>query len=544
MKISVKKTHYQKKGMIIQYFLTIFLLVSTVVLGVITGFYYDEKGDYLSRLKLKERLSVKLEMALIEANLMEIITDLRFLVQQNELLQMLGTVSAQEEYKLMIAKEYHEFSRQKRKYDQIRFIDAQGMEIVRVNFNSGQPVIIPDHKLQNKGKRYYFKDTLSLNSDTIYISPFDLNIENGKIERPLKPMIRLGMPVFDGTNEKRGAVFLNYLGGKLIQALKKSAEVSPGTFMLINSDGYWLCGPDTESEWGFMFPERKDRKFSSDFPEEWGKILSSREIQIENEKGLFTAGTVYPVKENFESSAGSPLARGDSQKHFEGREYFWKVVSYVSHETLQIQIDRLQKKLFLLISALLILVGISSWIIARDMVRRKSYQMALYRSANYDKLTGLPNRALFLDRLDQNLKQAERYERKFALLLMDLDGFKSVNDTLGHDAGDVLLRKTAKRLQACVREADTVARIGGDEFTAILSTVRSVDDAKTVAGKILEALSKPFDIGNRKAHMGASIGISVFPANGTDTETLLKKADDAMYAAKRSGKNDYRVTGP
>ena len=217
------------------------------------------------------------------------------------------------------------------------------------------------------------------------------------------------------------------------------------------------------------------------------------------------------------------------------------MVSYVPNKTLQAGTKRLQTKLLLLIFTLLLLVGISSWIIARDMVRRKSYQMALYHSANFDKLTELPNRALFLDRLDQNLKQSERYQRKFALLFVDLDGFKSVNDTLGHDAGDALLIKTAERLHDCVREADTVARIGGDEFTVILSTIASVDDARTVAKKIIAALSKPFSIGDQKAQIGASIGISVFPENGTDTETLLKRADDAMYTAKKSGKNDYRL---
>lgn len=195
-----------------------------------------------------------------------------------------------------------------------------------------------------------------------------------------------------------------------------------------------------------------------------------------------------------------------------------------------------------MILALLLLVGISSWVIARDMVRRKSYQMDLYRSANFDKLTDIPNRALFLDRLDQNLKQSERYKRKFALLFIDLDGFKSVNDTLGHDAGDKLLIKTAERLKECVRDADTVARIGGDEFTVILSTITSIDDAQSVAQKIIGALATPFNIGNEEAQIGASIGISVFPENGTDTEILLKNADDAMYLAKKAGKNDYRVS--
>ncbi len=537
----------QNKFMLIRYFLTIFVVVTAVVMGAVTGFYYYEKGDYLSRLKLEERVSVRLEKALVESNLKEIISDLRFLAQQNELLQMLDQEPVGIESKGLIAMEYRALSRQKQKYDQIRFIDVVGIEKVRVDYKGGDPAIVPEQGLQNKGNRYYFKDTLALSRDEIFISPFDLNMEHGKIEEPLKPMIRLGTPVFDGKNRKRGIVVLNYLGDRLLKALDVSSEMSPGKAMLVNSDGYWLSSPIADDEWGFMFPERKDRQFYSDFPDAWKKILSTEETQIaqfekKGEKGLFTSATVYPVMEEFKSSSGSADARGDSEKNLKSNEYFWKIISYLPYETLQAGIKGLQKKLLLLILVLLLLVGISSWIIARDMVRRKSYQMELYRSANFDKLTNVPNRALFLDRLDQILKQSERYERKFALLFIDLDGFKSVNDTLGHDAGDELLIKTAERLQECVRDADTVARIGGDEFTVILSTITSVDDAQSVAQKIIQALSTPFRLGDEEAQIGASIGISVFPKNGGNAEILLKKADDAMYVAKKAGKNDYRMS--
>jgi diguanylate cyclase (GGDEF)-like protein len=430
----------------------------------------------------------------------------------------------------------------KQKYDQIRFIDITGMEKVRVDFKGGDPAIVPERGLQNKGNRYYFKDTLALLRGEIFISPFDLNIEHGKIEEPLKPMIRLGTPVFDKENQKRGVVILNYLGDRLLKTLKESSEMSPGNLMLVNSEGYWLYSPDAGDEWGFMFPEKSDRKFSTDFPDVWKRILSSRVTQVKNEQGLFTSATVYPVMEGSKTSSASVHARGNSHKRRKADEYFWKVVSYLPNETLQAGTKRLQTKILFLNLVLLLLVCISSWIIARDMVRRKSYQMALYRSANFDKLTDVPNRALFLDRLDQNLKQSERYKRKCSLLFIDLDGFKSVNDTLGHGAGDALLIQTARRIQDCVRDADTVARIGGDEFTVILSTIRSVDDVRTVAQKIIKSLAMPFKIGKHEAQIGASIGISVYPVDGTEAEILLKKADDAMYQAKNGGKNGYRLS--
>jgi diguanylate cyclase (GGDEF)-like protein len=149
---------------------------------------------------------------------------------------------------------------------------------------------------------------------------------------------------------------------------------------------------------------------------------------------------------------------------------------------------------------------------------------------------------LFFDRLNQTLKQSKRYERKFALLFIDLDGFKSVNDTLGHDAGDELLIKVSERLLVSVRESDTVARLGGDEFTVILSTITTPDNAGMVARILIEKLSVPFAVKGHDTRIGASIGISVYPENGTDEEVLLKKADDAMYLAKKEGKNDYRLS--
>jgi len=332
--------------LVTRYFFMIFVSAAIVVTGAVTSYYYYEKGDYLSRLKLEERVNVKLETALIENNLEEIISDLRFLSQQNELLGMLDQESVATEYKGLIAAEYRELSRQKQKYDQIRFIDVAGMEKVRVDFNKGDLAIVPEQGLQDKGNRYYFKDTLALLRGEIFISPFDLNIEHGKIEEPVKPMIRLGTPVFDGKNRKRGIVILNYLGDRLLKALNESSEMSPGNVMLVNLDGYWLCSPNAGDEWGFMFPERQDRKFSADFPEAWKKILFSQKTQIENEKGLFTSATVYPVKGEYKSSSGSADARGDSHKRLKADEYFWKVISFLPQKTLETGTQRLQKKLF------------------------------------------------------------------------------------------------------------------------------------------------------------------------------------------------------
>ncbi len=163
----------------------------------------------------------------------------------------------------------------------------------------------------------------------------------------------------------------------------------------------------------------------------------------------------------------------------------------------------------------------------------------LYFQANYDTLTALPNRQYFMDQLARRLTQAQRDPRQFALLVVDLDHFKLINDTLGHEAGDDVLRQTAERLKQCVRETDTVARLGGDEFTIVLPQIKSARDSESVAQHIIESMAAPFLVGGKEEFLNASIGIALYPADGTTAEELLRNADTAMYRAKEGGRGRY-----
>lgn len=183
---------------------------------------------------------------------------------------------------------------------------------------------------------------------------------------------------------------------------------------------------------------------------------------------------------------------------------------------------------------------------ARDLGNRVGVALAaqareaqLVFRAHHDDLTGLPNRALLRERLQQELAHARRDGNQLALLFLDLDRFKSVNDTLGHDGGDQLLRVTASRLRACVRECDTVARLGGDEFVVLLTGLPSPQQAAALAGQVLALLAQPFQIDGTECFIGASIGVSVFPADGSTAEELLKHADIAMYRAKAAGRGRF-----
>jgi diguanylate cyclase (GGDEF)-like protein len=174
-----------------------------------------------------------------------------------------------------------------------------------------------------------------------------------------------------------------------------------------------------------------------------------------------------------------------------------------------------------------------------DLTENKEAEKRLEQMAHFDTLTNLPNRTLFFDRLDQGVAAAVRYGHTLGLLYLDLDGFKQVNDSAGHDAGDLVLAAVARRLEKCIRRSDTVARVGGDEFTVILTQVAGEAEAQMVAGRILDALAVPVILGERTFTLGVSIGISLCPANGCDPDSLVKQADAAMYRVKGVGKNSY-----
>jgi diguanylate cyclase (GGDEF)-like protein/PAS domain S-box-containing protein len=162
--------------------------------------------------------------------------------------------------------------------------------------------------------------------------------------------------------------------------------------------------------------------------------------------------------------------------------------------------------------------------------------------ANHDSLTGLPNRKLFYERLQEAIAWAEAQEKLVALLFLDLDGFKQINDTQGHGIGDLLLKAVARRLTGCLRGSDTVARLGGDEFTVILPGIPSREDAARVATKLLTTVAKPFELEGHLISITSSVGISLYPDQTPDLTTLIKEADDAMYRAKEAGKGCYKFS--
>jgi len=176
-----------------------------------------------------------------------------------------------------------------------------------------------------------------------------------------------------------------------------------------------------------------------------------------------------------------------------------------------------------------------------DITERKKYEEKIQQMAFHDSLTGLPNRKLFSDRLGIVLAQAKRNKKKVGIVMLDLDNFKDVNDTLGHDVGDILLKTVAEWLSGTLRKSDTVARFGGDEFVLVFPDMKVIEEAIQVVQKIIDRFNKPFLIDTHQLVVTTSIGIAVYPNDGMDEEILMKNADIAMYQAKQAGRARYQL---
>ncbi len=362
---------------LIKHFLTVFLPLSALVGGIIATIYYQQVQTEKVVLETNELGKVDLQTKVISGDFHSVVSDLMVISKQNELQRILEGVDRQQQ---ALSQEFLSFSQYKKLYDQIRFLDQSGKEVVRVNFNQGEPGIVPEEKLQVQAKRYWFNDTLRLKQGQIFVSPLDLNIERGQVEQPLKPMIRFGTPVFDSRGQKRGVVVLNYFGAKLLDNFNQAFANASSQGMLLNADGYWLKGTKPEDEWGFMFPDRKNRTFSQAFPQAWQEISQKESGQFQIAEGMFTFTTVYPLVEGQKSSTGAGQAFAPSQNQIDPKSYHWKIVSWVSPEALTTKSNRFLSQLLLLYAGLIGLIGIGSWLLARASLNRQMAQLELKQS--------------------------------------------------------------------------------------------------------------------------------------------------------------------
>ena len=302
----------------------IFLFVFIVILAgiVITLNKYKEVEKDAYKEVAENILAAKLEN--IQEDVRSVTSDLMMLAESRSLKKFWSDKEGVIED---VKAEFLNLSFHHRVFDQVRLIDETGMEIVRINNNSFKLSVVPKDKLQNKKDRYYFYDSFKLNWNEVFISPLDLNVENGEIEQPLKPMIRFGTPVFDAENVKRGVVILNSYGQRIINRfVSKTNPLAKGQLMFLNSEGYWFKGGDPGDDWGFMYKDKLDATFKNKYGSVWDSIATTDHSQFETKEGMFTFKTVYPVSEE--------LMPNSSGKMRNCEDYHWKIVSFIPSDVL------------------------------------------------------------------------------------------------------------------------------------------------------------------------------------------------------------------
>ncbi len=270
-------------------FLMITVLFSAFVGGGLYVMYRTDVSSLEHARNINEIMHNEVDSRTVSINLKDLFIELQIFSSHLELFSFLKSKTLSKRHEVEL--EALTLCKISKAFDQVRLLDTSGMELLRVNYNNGNPAVVPLDKLQNKSDRYYFQEAMKLSAGEIYVSPFDLNIENGQIEQPLKPMIRVCASVFSDSGTRLGVVILNYLGQRILTDLQKRESNFKHT-MLLNADGYWLLSPDKNLEWTFMYPDKKSISFASTYPEAWAQIKANSKGQFSTPAGEFTFSTI------------------------------------------------------------------------------------------------------------------------------------------------------------------------------------------------------------------------------------------------------------
>ncbi|MDJ0623883.1 MAG: diguanylate cyclase [Desulfocapsaceae bacterium] len=635
-------------GEIVAEFLRLFLFVLFLVLSCILFFLHTGYQNFYV-LKIKNEIDqLELVKFSMTRDLEVLVADLHVLVNSETLRNYVDSPThvalASLENRLAI------FSADRKIYDQIRYLNRDGEEIVRINYNSGEPFIVLRSQLQNKKDRYYFQNTINKKSGEVYLSPLDLNVEQGKVETPYKPVLRLAAPVFDINRNVAGMVVLNYRAGLMLERFATSSSANPQfEYFLINQDGYWLKCKDSSQEWGFVL--NHGMSFASYNPEVWNAAKAKSSGQIKVEAGIYLHTKITPLEVlGLENAAGSNPT--DSEE--------WLLFAHIPAKSVgYLQYIKRYQSVFLVLLCFMGLLGIGCWQIAvaritrkrsensfrllsrglsqspaavvitdkvgdiryvnpsfekltgfsseevlgknprifksgktsnivyaelwktinngetwvgdfenkdksnrpyfvsaqispilnekgqiehfigiqEDVTEKVAMQRKLEKLATTDSLTGAINRGHFMAKCKLEGKRLVRYNGNLSLLLFDLDNFKDINDTYGHLCGDRVLKHFVENVNKSLRESDILGRIGGEEFAALVVETEKVG-ALLLAERLrqnIEELHVVYD--TQKISYTVSIGVTQWLESDENIEALFKRADDALYLAKKYGRN-------
>lgn len=380
-----------KSQSFIWHFLLFLVPVSLVLIIGITLHYSFHVKANLETLEKTDLLNIRLAQLTVNNVLQDIVSDINYLQEHNQLRN--GFINTPRARKIL-EQDFLSFSKNRKIYDQIRYLNLNGKEIVRVNNNNGQPSVVNKEDLQQKDDRYYVANTLALEKNDVYWSPFDLNIENHEIEIPYKPTIRIGKSVYNSYGNKTGVIILNFDGNKLINEFRRATANIANHIMLVNESGYWLIHPQAENEWAFMFSE--PTTFASSHPELWKKIINNQRItQQYTDKSLLTYATIF-----FDAigSNRNPVANKKNTINTTDKR-LWKIIAFAPAELINQSHADFFKRNALFYGIIFILITIGAFLLARlQIYNQKSEAQGEYERSFRNILESMDLLAVTLDR--------------------------------------------------------------------------------------------------------------------------------------------------
>jgi len=483
-------------------FLSIFVPIALLISGATWYVHRSETRTAISVIEAREIERVKFQSQVIASQFHGVVSDLEVISNMHELRQLAN--KSWDYSKTDLEADLLSISSRKKLYDQIRYIDVTGREVIRINYNARHPAVARDDQLQNKADRYYFKETLELGKGEVYMSPLDLNVENGEVEKPFKPMIRFGSPVFDDKGALEGVLIINYLADKLLDDFQAIASHSLADSSLLDPRGYWLSGSKEENEWGFMFEDRRDKTFGRTFPGAWRRISSSDTGQFNLDGHLFSFSTFYPFRLVHGMHMDQNPKKGDkSFPDIDGRNYFWKIVYHlrpeIVHQAVRRESGMLLNNIAMIYVALLSLTGVGAyfvsvaWINQRDAERALSInretlamaqEIAQVGSWNWDMVTG---EMVWSDEIYRIFRiNQERFEATYEAFLSavhpdDRDSFiENVDKAVhGEDSFDIEHRiSRADNETGVVHGRGMVLRDGNGRAIRMVGTVQDITERK------------------------------------------------------------------
>jgi diguanylate cyclase (GGDEF)-like protein len=426
-----------------------------------------------------------------------------------------------------------EFMQNHQTYDQIRFIAADGMERIRVdNEDSGARLLRKD-ELQDKSQSGYIRKARSITGHQILISQLEPNRERGQIELPLNPVIRVVSRVEGPNREVDGYIVLNYRARFLLGNIESIGNASLGRPKVVSGAGLEALAALDIGTPEALLAAQSAPSFAASYPAVWD--LMEREgkgVAADGSGGIMVFERFFPaearIPDIYATEIRWTLPR-DEDPAMEGGFY---LVSHVDGAAVT-RISRLGLTQSVAVLALFfVIVAGLSWLVALRFSTLRGDSARMHKLATRDDLTDLLTRGEFERRLDEAISHAQRHHRAMALLYIDLDRFKTVNDRLGHLAGDELLKQVGEILSGAVRSSDLVGRMGGDEFAIVLSEVRDRKDTDLVAQKLTQRLSTTLLLAEKPVDISGSVGGATFPDDATTAEGLFECADQAMYENK------------